>query len=168
MKIAKVTPIFKAGDASVLGNYRRISVLPVFSKILEKIMYHRVYEFLSTHGLLFTKQFGFQRNTSTEHGILQLIDNITKTFAKGEFTLGVFIDFSKAFDTVSHIILLQNLKFYGITGATKKWFESYLTNRKQHVVFKNGNLTKLRVVTCGVPQGSILGPLLFLIYVNHL
>ena len=131
-------------------------------------MYNRVYNFLTKNNLLFSRQFGFQKNTSTEHAILQLVDDIKKSFSKGEFTLGVFIDLSKAFDTVDHEILLKKLVFYGINGKTKQWFESYLRNRHQFVSFDNGKSTTLLEILCGVPQGSILGPLLFLIYVNDL
>ena len=131
-------------------------------------MYNRVYNFLTKNNLLFSRQFGFQKNTSTEHAILQFVDDIKQSFSKGEFTLGVFIDLSKAFDTVDHEILLKKLGFYGINGKTKQWFESYLRNRYQFVSFDNGKSTTLLKILCGVPQGSILGPLLFLIYVNDL
>ena len=168
LKIAKVSPIFKTGDTSLLGNYRPISVLPVFSKILERIMYNRLYNFLIKNNLLFSRQFGFQKNTSTEHAIIQLADDITKSFFKGEFTLGIFIDLSKAFDTVNHSILLNKLDHYGINGKTKTWLESYLRNRHQYIGFGKCKFTKLLKISCGVPQGSILVPLLFLIYVNDL
>ena len=168
LKIAKVTPIFKSGDSSLLGNYRPISVLPVFSKILERILYNRLYLFFNDINLLFSKQFGFQKNTSTEHAILQLTNELSKAFAKKEFTLGVFIDLSKAFDTVNHNILLKKLDYYGVRGNMNKIFKSYLENRKQCVGLNDLSFTEFCNVICGVPQGSILGPLLFLIYVNGL
>ena len=112
LKIAKVIPIFKFSDKDNVSNYRPISILPVFSKVLERIMYNRVYNHLDSKGLLYEKQFGFQRNNSTEHTILQLTRDITDSFEKGEYTLGVFIDLSKAFDTADHQILIKKLQYY--------------------------------------------------------
>ena len=107
-KIAKVTPVFKADDVNELGNYRPISVLPCFSKILERIMYNRLSKCLKTNEILYKKQFGFQEGHSTEHAIIQLIDQINNYFEKNHFTLGIFIDLKKAFDTVGHAILIKN------------------------------------------------------------
>ena len=133
LKIAKVTPLFKFGDKDIISNYRPTSTLPVFPKVLERIMYNRFYNHLDSKGLLYEKQFGFQRNNSTEHAILQLTRDITSSFEKGEYTLGVFIDLSKAFDTVDHQILIKKLQYYGIDGTALKRFKSYHSNRKQYL-----------------------------------
>ena len=117
LKIAKVTPIFKSGDKDNVSNYRPISILPIFSKVLERIMFNRVYNHLDSKGLLYEKQFGFQRNNLTEHAILQLTRDITGSFEKAEYTLGVFIDLSKAFDTADYQILIKKLQYYGIDGT---------------------------------------------------
>ena len=168
LKIAKVTPVYKAGDSSDLGNYRPISVLPCFSKILERIMYKRLYKYLQENKILYCKQFGFQAGHSTDHAIIQLVDQIYENFEENKYTLGVFIDLSKAFDTVDHKTLLSQLETYGVKRNLLKWFKNYLTNRKQYVQINNNGKTAFENVICGVPQGSILDPLLFLIYVNDL
>ena len=131
-------------------------------------MYNRLYKYLLDHEILYPKQFGFQAGHSTDHAILQLVDQIHQSFEENRYTLGVFIDLSKAFDTVDHDILLKKLQFYGIDGITNKWFKNYLTNRKQYIQFTEVEKTDLQLVKCRVPQGSILGPLLFLLYVNDL
>ena len=114
----------------IVSNYCPIFILPAFSKVLKRIMYNRVYNHLGSKGLLYKKQLGFQRNTSTEHGILQLTRDITSSFEKGKYTLGVFIDLSKAFDSADHQILIKKLQYYVIDGTALEWFKSYLSNRK--------------------------------------
>ena len=120
MKIAKIKPLHKSGEKNIVSNYRPISVLPLFSKILERIMYNRVYTHVSSHNLLYDKQFGFQNKCSTEHAILQLTKELHESCDKNEFTLGVFVDLSKAFDTVNHDILLVKLEYFGLKSKYLK------------------------------------------------
>ena len=128
LKIAKVTPIYKADNSSNISNYRPISVLPCFSKMLERIMYNRLQKYLKHQNILYNKQFGFRTGHFTEHAIAQLVDQIYKAFEKNEYTLGVFIDLSKAFVTVDHSVLLTKLELYAITDRNCAWSKSYLSN----------------------------------------
>ena len=168
LEIARVSPVYKAGDSSDLTNYRPISVPPCFSKILERIMHNRLFSYVSQEKILYSKQFGFQSGHSTEHAILQLANQIRESFENNLYSLGVFIDLSKSFNTVNHSIILKKLEIYGIHGKNLEWFKSYLRNRKQCVQIDDKNKTDYLSVTCGVPHGSTLGTLLFLLYVNYL
>ena len=160
MKLAKIIPVHKKGSQVDLDNYRPISLLSNINKIFEKIMYDRVYKFMSSQNSFYEKQFGFRDKHSTSHALFSLTEHIRESLDSNKFVCGIFIDLKKAFDTVNHNILLEKLNYYGIRGISNKWFKSYLTDRKQYVSI-NGFDSKILKTNIGVPQGSVLGPLLF-------
>ena len=162
LKIAKVIPIHKKDDKEIFSNYRPVSVLPCFSKILEKCI-----EFIENNNILNAKQFGFRAHHSTYMAIMQLVDKINNAVEKNETTIGVHLDLLKAFDTIDHDILLHKLDYYGFRGIVLDWLRDYLSNKTQYVSY-NDNKFDLKTILCGVPQGSILGPLLFILYINDI
>ena len=166
-QIAKVIPICKKDDPSQISNYRPVSLLPCISRILEKTVYERCYSFLIRHKLLIPNQSDFRKGFSTDLALVHLFDAISNSLAKKKKVVGIFMDLSKAFDTLNHDILLYKLQALWYTGVTLLWFNNYLSNRSQYVTYNNYSSQKLPI-TCGVPQASIIGPLLFLIYITDI
>ena len=164
-KHTKVIPLFKKGCPKDVSNYRPISLLSCFSKIIEKLVYIRLYSFLNKFNLISENQFGFRRGHSTCHLTSLLTDQIATSFEEKMNSLGIFLDLSKAFDTINHKILLNKLYHYGVRGTVHDWFKSYLFGRTQQVDY-NSSISNIEPISSSVLQGSILSPLLFIIYIN--
>jgi hypothetical protein len=167
LKAAKIIPIFKTGNSTSVTNYRPISNLNAFSKVFEKVIHIKVANFLNKHNLIYEKQFGFRPNHSTGSALIAFNEFITKAIDNGETPVSIFLDFSKAFDTIDHNILLMKLEHLGVRGTPLLLIQDYLTNRTQSVFYSN-TMSDPLPVSCGIPQGSILGPLLFLMYINDI
>lgn len=167
LKTARVIPIYKKGDENLLDNYRPISILPAFSKIYERILFNQLIQYFNHHDILFNSQYGFRSGHSTENAALELVERILTSFSKNSQSLALFLDLSKAFDSLDHRILLDKLKYYGLSAEALQLITSYFENRHQFIDI-NGTYSTYECIRTGVPQGSVLGPLFFIIYINDL
>ena len=166
-KVARVVPVFKSEDPTLFSNYRPVSILLALSQLFERVLKSRLVQFFEQHKVITPSQYGFRAGHSTAMAVLDMVEKMRTAWREKNCALGVFVDLKKAFDTVDHDILLQKLEHYGVRGQTLKLLDSYLRNRSQYVCH-GGFESERGLVECGVPQGSVLGPLFFLIYVNDM
>ena len=165
LKVGKIVPLYKTGNKIVMSKYRPISILPTISKIFEILLHKRIYQFFQRNEVIHDNQFGLRKEHSTIHAIQTAISSVVTSLNSSYQSMGIFIDFSKAFDTIKHSVLLDKLRHCGIKGTALKLIRDYLTNRKQYVFYDNQCYSDLCDVSIGVPQGSVLGPL-FLYYIR--
>jgi len=167
LKIARIKPIHKKDDTNIFDNYRPISILPSISKVFERIMHNQIYNYFNENKLFYASQYGFRHRHSTELASLELVQKIITSMDKNELPLNIYLDLSKAFDSLNHEILLYKLSYYGFRGKSLDLMKNYLCSRKQYVDLDDTK-SDLLEIKCGVPQGSIIGPLMFIIYVNDI
>ena len=167
LKISKVIPIYKKNDNTIFSNYRPISLLPSISKIFEKIILEQITTYLDSNNLIHKHQYGFRKNHSTEYAALHIVNYLNYELDRNRTPTNVYLDLSKAFDTLSHNILIRKLKHYGVCDSALNLMKSYLEDRKQFVQFDEC-ISEMKAIHKGVPEGSIPGPLLFLIYINDI